>query len=319
VIILGFFACVAIATPWMGQRLREMLSFSLAESGSISINGDNILTMGSDLISYFVISASPFLLGLVGVGLVVGFAQVGWHPTLHPLTPNLGTLNPVQGVKRMVSANSLFELGKAFIKIGLVGTVAYLTVSGAVGKIFSLVMADPHDAVHSLKGVLLNLGFRVGLLMLILALVDYLFQRWQFEKRIRMTKAEVKEEQKQMEGDMLVKGRVRAMQRQILRRRMMQKVPDADVVITNPTHLAVALQYVPEHMFAPRVVAKGARLIAEKIKEIAREHDVPIVENKPLAQALYKGIEVGQEVPAELYSAVAEILAYVYRLRGKVT
>jgi flagellar biosynthetic protein FlhB len=302
----------------MGQRLRAMVSYSLAESGSISISGDNILTMAPDLIGYFLVSVSPFLLGLVGVGLAVGFAQVGWHPTLHPLTPNLGTLNIIQGFKKMLSGNAFFELIKAFIKIATIGTVAYLTVFGAVEEISSLVMADPRVAVKSLKSVLLTLGFRVGLVMLLLAFIDYLYQRWQFENRIRMTKAEVKEEQKQQEGDMLIKGRLKALQRQLFRRRMMQKVPEADVVITNPVHVAVALQYVPERMHAPRVLAKGARLLAEKIKEIAFEHDVPVVENKPLAQALYKGIEVGQEVPVDLYGAVAEVLAYVYRLKGKV-
>jgi len=316
-IILAFFSCVAVATPWMGERMRAMVSYSLGQSGLISVTGDNILALAPGLIQFFVVSTLPFLLGLVLVGLAVGFAQVGWHLTLKPLTPSLGALNPVEGFKKKLSGNAIVELVKALLKVGLIGSVAYLTVSGSVEKIFSLVMADPNVAVKSLKGVLLKLGFRVGLAMLLLAAADYLFQRWQFEKRIRMTKAEVKEEQKQMEGDTLVKGRIRTLQRQILRRRMMQKVPEADVVITNPVHLAVALQYLPDQMNAPRVVAKGARLLAEKIKEIAAEHNVPIVENKPLARALYKGIEIGQEVPAELYGAVAEVLAYVYRLRGR--
>jgi flagellar biosynthetic protein FlhB len=199
-----------------------------------------------------------------------------------------------------------------------VGLVAYGFLRSNVSSILVMIQTDFRSAIEGWAGLAMSLIFRVGATYLALALADYAYQRWQYMRSVRMSKEEVKEEMKQSEGDPILKGRIRQQQRRMARMRMMASVPKADVVITNPTHFAVAIQYDQMMMPAPKVLAKGAHLIAQRIVEIARENEIPVVQNVPLARALYRTVEIDQEIPPDLYMAMAEVLAYVYKMKGKM-
>jgi flagellar biosynthetic protein FlhB len=262
---------------------------------------------------------APMVVPLLVAGLVGNVLQVGFEFHVEPLAPKLSKLNPLAGAKRILSLRGLVEMAKSILKIGFVALIAWSVVSGYLTEFPTLVRRDIGSIWEFAHTAAFRIIFYVCLAMMVLAALDYGYQRWQHEKSLRMTKQEVKDERKQTEGDPQVKSRIRSLQRQAAYRRMMAEVPKADVVITNPTHLAVALRFDPAEMAAPRVVAKGADHLAERIRDIARAHDVPLVENKPLAQALYKLAEPGDAIPVDLYRAVAEVLAYVYRLKGRHT
>ncbi|MGD8959236.1 MAG: EscU/YscU/HrcU family type III secretion system export apparatus switch protein, partial [Desulfobacteraceae bacterium] len=211
----------------------------------------------------------------------------------------------------------LVELVKSLLKLGIIGGVGYLAVEGQSAGMLSLYDMSPNAITVFILGAALRLFLWVGVIMALVAALDYGFQRWKFEQDLKMTKQEVKEEAKQAEGDPQIKARIRSIQQQAARKRMMQALPQADVVVTNPTQLAVAIKYDPLSMGAPQVVAKGAGLVAARIRQLADGYGIPVVENKALARNLYKTVEPGREIPSELYRAVAELLAYVYRLKGK--
>lgn len=245
------------------------------------------------------------------------FLQVRGVVAWEALTPKPERLNPVEGFKHLFSLPSLVELVKSFLKLAIIGLVAYLVIHRDENRVLLLIGEPVENIAREIFDLSRTLVTKTLIALVALAVLDFLFQRWETERHLRMTRQELKEELKQTEGDPWVKARIRQIQRAMAQRRMMAEVPKADVVITNPQHLAVALKYELGEMPAPQIVAKGADLIAERIKEIAREHRVPIVENPPLARALYQ-VEIGEFVPAELYQAVAEVLAYVYKLKGKV-
>lgn len=258
---------------------------------------------------------APFFLAAVAIALVAAGSQVGFRFAPEAMQPKFEKLDLVKGAKRLFSKRSLFELVRDVFKLSVIGTVAYFAVSAEREGFLTLVDADMSAILTFTGWALFRVAIKIILALMVLAIGDFAFQRYDFEKSIRMSKHEVKEELKQHEGSPQMKSRVRQVQRELARMRMGQEVPKADVVVTNPTSLACALKYDPETMGAPILLAKGARIFADKIKDIAREHDVPIVENKPLARALYSSVEIGGTVPAELYKAVAEVLAYVYRLK----
>lgn len=259
----------------------------------------------------------PILL-IVGIAAFsISLAQVGFMVNEEALQFKPNRIDPIQGAKRIFSKRSLVELIKGLIKIAIVGYVSYWVIMPEIPRMILLSDASVSDILHYIGHMTFKVGLYTALAMLIMAIFDYLYQRWEHNQSIRMTKQEVREEHKQTEGDPQVRMRIRALQRETARRRMMDAVPEADVVITNPTHYAIAIKYDMDEMAAPKVVAKGQNLIAQKIKDIARESGVPVVENKPLAQALYKTVEIGHDIPEDLYRAVAEVLAYVFRLRGK--
>jgi flagellar biosynthesis protein FlhB len=241
-------------------------------------------------------------------GLLWASKRVGFH---------FDRLNPLKGLKRMFSSQGLVELIKALFKLLVVGWVAYSFLKSRAMDVLLLGQMDLVSAVGSWTSLGISLAMRVGAAYLTLALIDYAYQRYTVTKSLRMTKEEVKEDMKSSEGDPFIKARIRGQMRRMARMRMMQQVPKADVIITNPTHLAVAVRYNAQDMAAPVVVAKGADRVAERIKEIGRENRVPIVENKPVARALYGAVDIDQEIPPELYVALAEVLAYVYRMRGQ--
>lgn len=255
----------------------------------------------------------PLFAICMGAGLLVNYFQVGFIFSGEPLRPRLENINPVEGFKRIFSQRAVMELVKSLLKVLVTAALTYVVIRGDYVTLFYLPFITPGQIVQTIFGVVLKLAVIIVIAFLGIALMDYLFQKRQFEKRIRMSRFEVKEEFRQTEGDPLVRRRLRERQQQLARQRMMQAVPQATVVITNPTHLAVALQYAMGQDQAPRLVAKGADFLARRIVEVARQHGVPVVENPPVAQALYAGVEVDQEIPERLYRAVAEILAYVYR------
>lgn len=261
---------------------------------------------------------APIVLALLLAGLVVTVAQTGLLLTFEPLKPNLGRLNVVAGFGRLFARRTaLVDLAKALVKLLIVGFVVWKTVEDRLPLLVNLALVRVEAGLTQLAGVALEIFLKVVLALLVLAIIDYVIQRREHERSLRMTKQEVKEEHKQSEGDPTVKQRLKRQMRALAQRRMMQRVPRADVVITNPTHLAVALAYEPARALAPVVVAKGADSLAARIKEVARAHGVPVVENKPLAQALYRSVELDQQIPVALYQAVAEVLAFVYALKRR--
>jgi flagellar biosynthetic protein FlhB len=259
----------------------------------------------------------PFFALIIAAGISVNLAQVGFLWTGKPLMPRLSRLSPMKGAQRFFSPRSLVELAKSVLKLGVVGLVVYLAIRAEVHRILELSALSPSALLREIGSLAGLVSLKAAIVILLIALLDYAYTRYEHEKSLKMSKQEVKEEARQSEGDPQIKAKIRGLQIRAALRRMMRKVPQADVVITNPVHLAVALKYDGKKHRAPVVLAKGARLLAERIKEIAREHDIPIVENPPLAQALYYTVDVGQEIPIDLYRAVAEILAFVYRLKRK--
>jgi flagellar biosynthetic protein FlhB len=258
---------------------------------------------------------APFLLLIIVATFAGPFLLRGWLFSSKALMPKFSRLNPLTGIKRVVSVQGLVELIKSLVKVGLLGVVAVWLISANLDAIFSL-MREPLGLATQHLGDLVG---RVFLLasgaMLFIVVLDVPYQLWHHHKQLRMTKEELRQEAKESEGDPYIKGRIRARQREAARRRMMSEVPTADVVVTNPTHYAVALKYSEGTMRAPRVVAKGADAVAATIRELAAEHHVPLLEAPPLARALFRHAELGDEIPATLYAAVAEVLAYVFQLR----
>lgn len=301
----------ALATGMAGT-MREIF----AHAGSMRVTADGFQEIAMRAFVNVGIMIAPVGVGLFVIGLGTSVAQVGFVFSLEALQPKWEKLNPITGVKKvLISRRSTVELAKNLLKVTIVGGVAYAALESVIAESVNLMDSDVEAVLAFMAKASLGVGLKTGLAFLALAVLDYFYQKYEFEQDMRMTKQEVKEESKQLEGDPLIKSRIRGIQRRIAYKRMMQEVPKADVVVTNPTHLAVALKYDSGAMSAPKVVAKGADLIAQRIRAIAREHDIPVVEDKPLAQALYKSVDVGEEVPEKLFQAVAQLLAYIYRLR----
>ncbi len=309
---------VAAATLWMmsgwfmGRTLaltRDAFMPDVSHMHEPAMMVTRLVDLSADALFVF----APLFALLVLAALLPPFFLNAWVFAPNALVPDLNRLNPLSGLGRMFSWNSLMELGKAILKALLVGGVAVLLISSQREEIFGL-LAEPLEAGIAHAGQMLLFAFLILVLsLLIVVAADVPFQLWHYYHKLKMTKEEVKQEMKEMMGDPFVKGRIRSLQMQAARRRMMQAVPQADVIVTNPTHYAVALSY-KSGMAAPKVVAKGTGAIALKIRELAAEHGVPILEAPPLARALNKHAELDKEIPATLYNAVAEVLAYIYQL-----
>lgn len=264
-----------------------------------------------------VLMAAPFLVALFLVALVAQFMQVGWLWTLKPITPKFTRLNPLQGAKRLVGKSNITKMAVNFVKLSVVGTVAVSIASGNTEKLAQLPELELVAAFKVVGDMIEDLLIWILSILLVIGICDYFFQRWHRTQKLKMTKQEVKEEVKQMEGDLQAKARRLSMARSIVYQKMAESVKTADVVVTNPTHFAVALKYDAGKMAAPTVVAKGGDYMAFRIRQIARDAGVPIIEKPPLARGLYHGVDVGRAILPEYYQAVAEILAYVYRLKGR--
>jgi len=302
--------------PYFWPRLQKLVAEIWSRSGTIALTPGSACDLSLNIFTQTALLLAPVLLLVLVVGALSSIIQIGFLLTGKPLEPDLGKLNPVQGAKKFVSRRSAVEVVKSLAKVGLVGVVAFKTVYAEFGNSILLVDMPPSETMKFLGTTAALVLFKSCGVLVFLALFDYLFVRWEMEQKMKMTKQEQKEEYKESEGDPQLKARVRSLQQEMARKRMMSEVPKADVVVTNPTHLSVALKYDRATMDAPRVVAKGADHLAMRIREIAHENKVALVENKPVARALYK-LEIGQTVPEELFTAVAEILAYVYSLKAE--
>ena len=320
-LLLALFLTMRMFGPFVYRELVTTFQFFLQESlAEMSFdNSSDVMRLVTYAMWQIVKMVAPFFIVAMVIGVIGSVVQVGFMFTLQPLVPKFSKLNPLSGIKRMFSARSFFEMIKAVAKIGIVLWVAWGAISVELGTISNLMDLDLRSSVGYMLDLVLDVSLKVCFALMLIAALDFAFQYWQHEKEIRMSKQDIKEEYKQMEGSPEIKGRIRQKQREISMRRMMQEVPKADVVITNPTHLAVAVRYRPEDGDAPIVLAKGADFLAARIRESAKENGVRLVENKPLAQALYTQVEIGKPVPPELYKAVAEVLAFVYGIQGKTS
>lgn len=295
----------------------SMMRFSLSELsgpelGFLADHGRLVWSM-----TQFISIALPILLVALITGVAVNLAQVGFFVTTEPLTPNLERLNPISGFGRIFSKRSLVELLKSLAKMILVSLILWQGIQSYLPTFYNMMGQDVGVTGTIIIEAILDLAMRVALFQLVLAVFDYWFQRRSYEENIRMSRQDIRDEMKQTEGNPQTRARVRERQRSMSMNRMMQELPRADVVITNPTHFAVALAYRENEMQAPQVIAKGQDYMAQRIKAVAIEHRIMIVEDKPLAQSLYKSLEVGEYVTPEFYKAVAEVLAYVYRAHGR--
>ena len=314
-ILSGSLGVLFFGGSWMLERLISIMRGIYQRAGSLNMVPESMHTLFWDLFTNSIVILIPLMLVVMTAGVVGNVAQFGFLITGDKLTPDLAKLNPLTGIKKLFSLRSLVELAKSIIKLTIIGGVGYIVLRRYLDHIPDLMRLNVGGILGFICQVSFQLCLYTCMVLFLMAMLDFSYSKWQHHRDLKMTKQEVKDEHKQSEGDPSVKARIRSVQREMARRRMMEAVPEATVVITNPTHLAIALKY-EEGMHAPQVIAKGAGYVAQKIKDIAAENDIPQVENKPLARAIFKSAEIGDFIPAELYRAVAEILAYVYRLKG---
>ena len=312
--LLGFYFLGSYMSDNLLVIIRDLLG-GVATDELTETNACNLLL---SLLGQLGLALAPLMLMFLTAGIAGNVLQNRFLFTMEPLTPKFSKLDPIKGVTKLFSMQSLVEMFKSVAKIVIVGYVAYVTVKGEKENLLPLMMMEPVNILTYIGKVSFKICVRTLWVLVPLVALDYAFQRWNYNKSLKMTKQEVKDEFKHREGDPLIKGRIRSVQREMARRRMMEEVPEADVVITNPTELAIALRYDREAMSSPKVVAKGAGFVAKRIREIAVESRVPVVEDKPLARSLYKLVDIGQVIPPDMYKAVAEVLAYVYRLKNRI-
>jgi flagellar biosynthetic protein FlhB len=314
--LLGMLVVLNLAGGYMLDEIAKVARYAWGGLGTFSFSETEIRRQTLTFFLELGLVTAPMLLGAVVIGILANVLQFGFIFAPEALRLRFENLSPAHGLERMFSRRSAVELAKSLIKIAVIGVTAWLTVAGRVPTLMSLMDSDLTLFFGAVGSAATAVMLRVGLVMLGMSLLDFFYQRWEFEESLKMSKQEIKDEYRQMEGDPLIKSRIRKMQAEAARRRMFAELPKADVVITNPTHLAVALKYDGSSMDAPVVLAKGARLMAARIKAIAKENGIPVMENKPLARALYRSVPVGGQVPGAYFSAIAEILAYVYQAKG---
>lgn len=322
--LLALFIILRFVYGFMGETFSNTFQYVYNSIPNVARTYDGRLPIAyiSSLVIHAMLTllllCAPFFIVGFMVALICDFVQVGFKPTTKPLQPKFSKLDPISGMKKIFSSRKVFELAKSILKLGIMAIVIISFFSGRKESLFLLYDIPLKQAIGLMGNLIIDLGLRIAAAYMIIAFADLIYQRRKFNKDMMMTKQEVKDEFKNSEGNPEIKGAQKRRMMQASQRRMMQNLPKADVVITNPTHYAVAIKYDANEADAPMVVAKGADYLAQRIKDIARENDVEIVENKPLARMLYANVEVGELVPPELYKAVAEVLAYVYHLKGKV-
>jgi len=319
--LIAFFLALKIFISHMGNALMTIYHDDYSSISTIVAEGFNINTarvLIRNILLQVLKLAGPVFVAAYVIAVVTELAQVKWKPTGKTLQPKLNKLNPISGFKKIISKDKLVDLLKSLLKLSILLYIVYNTLQEKWGLILQFYNFTLPQAIKVIGTLIIDLGLKISICFLVMAFVDYFYQKKKFLKDMRMTKQEVKDEYKNTEGDPAIKGKIRQKMREVSRQRMMQAIPEADVVITNPTHFAVAVKYDKETSSAPVVIAKGADYVAAKIKEIARDNKVEIVENKPLARMLYFNVEIGDEIPQEMYQMVAEVLAYVYRLKNKI-
>jgi flagellar biosynthesis protein FlhB len=316
VLLAGMMTFVLFGT-FMYDRIQDMMitAFRLPVHNTLGVT--ELIHFAREMIQRFFAIMTPLAGMIVLAAVVANILQVGFMINAESLKPKFSKINPIKGFGRLFSKQSVMELLKSIFKLGIVGAVGYITIRGEMDNLHTVGYLPHEEILVYMFAATFKLFVRCALAMIVIVAIDYAFQKWQFEKKLKMSKKEVKDEHKESEGDPMIKSRIRSIQMQMARNRMMQNVPDADVVVTNPTHYAIALKYHGQSMGAPKVVAKGKGEIALKIKELAVAHQILMVENRSLAQTLYQMVEIDHEVPPLLYQAVAEVLAYVYKQKNR--
>lgn len=319
--LIALFLILKLFISYIGENLFYNFAANYKKIPDVideSIGGMSIrlatLAINNTIVVILKTLAPVLVIGFL-VALLSNILQVGWKVTTKPMKPKFSKLNPLNGFKRIFSKDALFELVKSIAKIGLILYVAYSAISDHRDELFLLYDIPLLQVILLVGDIVISAGLNISLVYMLVGIADWFYQKHKFKEDMKMTKQEVKDEYKNTEGNPEIKGRQRSKMREASQRRMMQELPNADVVITNPTHYAVAIRYDASQFSAPIVVAKGENYLAMKIREAAKEHQIEIVENKPLARMLYANVDVGEEVPPELYQAVAEVLAFVYSLK----
>ncbi len=318
-VILSVFLFLFFASSFLRDRFFNFFQHSFTHYFSIEqFDMHGAMAIYRELLIELAFILLPVMVIAVIAGIAGNLFQFGWLFTTEPLKFDLKKIDPIKGLKRMFSIRAIVELMKSVLKISFIGTVTFLIVWMNIDKVLSLAFKSAWDTLSTVARLTAMMGIAASFTLLFIAILDYFYQKYDYEKNLRMSKQDIKDEHKNTDGDPLIKSRIKQRQREMAMRRMMQEVPTADVVITNPTHYAIAIKYDDGNMDAPIVVAKGVDFIAQKIKMIAKEHDIVTVENRPLARALYDQVEVDEAVPEEFFKAIAEILAYVYRIQRKI-
>lgn len=303
----------------MREKIERMFTVAFRDYMTMSLSYETTtLIFGRLIMEGLLLLAPIFGLAFV-IAIIANYSQIGFLFTVEPLKLQFNKLDPIKGLGKLFQLRALIELLKSVLKLSIIGLVVFFTIWNEKEKFIQLANWPLIHTFSYTARLIMLLGIQIAAILLVLAAFDYMYQKYEYEKNLRMSKDEVKQEYKNMEGDPLIKGKIREKQRRMAMQRMMQDVPKADVVITNPTHFAVAIRYDPKQSEAPIVLAKGMDYIALKIRQVADEHGVIRMENKPLARALYNQVEIGQSIPADLFQAVAEVLAYVYKLKGKTS
>jgi len=315
-VLLAALISLSLFGSFMYNHIQIIMKGAFSLPSIHNFNIPEFLKFAQNIIGRLIILLSPLFAAIFITAILSNIMQVGFILSGESIIPKLSKIDPIKGFGRLFSKQAFMEFIKSLLKLSIVGGIAFHTVKGEMNNFVLLGDMELNSIFVYILKIFFKIFIRCSLAMIILVVIDYAFQRWEFEKRIKMTKQEVKDDFKKSEGDPLIKSRIKSIQMEMARKRMMQAVPEADVVITNPTHLAVALKYDSSTMNAPKLIAKGSRKIAEKIKDVASKHRIPILENKELARNLYSLVEVGQEIPPELYQTVAELLAYIYRLKS---
>jgi flagellar biosynthetic protein FlhB len=315
VVLMSSGAALWMMAGSLGQAMSDIMRGGLQFKPAIARDSAYVMAQLSNQFFDAALALTPFLLLVVVAAMASPLLLRGWLFSTKALAPKFNRLNPFSGIKRMFSSQGLIELVKSLAKVGLLGGVATWLIWSNVGAIYSLSLESTPNAIQHMADIVGRLFLLISGTMIFIVVIDLPYQLWSHYNKLKMSKEELRREAKESEGDPHLKARIRAQQREVARRRMMAEIPTADVVVTNPTHYAVALKYSEGRMGAPRVVAKGADAVAAKIRELAAEHKVPLLEAPPLARALFRHTELGDEIPATLYAAVAEVLAYVFQLR----
>lgn len=316
-ILLFSFMSFLMFGSYMKEKLMNMFRSILEKDLVMDVTMGNVQVLFANLVKQGLLILAPIFAIVIVIAILGNYGQIGFMFIGDPLMMKFSKINPIAGFKRIFSMRTVIEFLKSVVKMSIIGFVVYTTLMAEKDKMFGLGHAPVENTFTYIASVTLKLGIKIGAVLIVLAVFDFIYQKYEFEKSIRMSKQDIKDEYKKSEGDPHIKGKIRAKQRQMAMQRMMQEVPKADVIITNPTHFAVALKYDAKNMQAPTVIAKGTDYMALKIREIAKQNGVMTMENKPLARAIYAQVEIGEAIPAELFQAVAEVLAYVYKVKGR--
>ncbi|KAA0966500.1 flagellar biosynthesis protein FlhB [Sporosarcina sp. ANT_H38] len=319
ILLLAVFLFLFFAAGFMRDRFFVFFHQAFTEYIPIAnMDEDQAMLIYGEVLIQMAFLLLPVMLVAVVAGVGGNIFQFGLLLTGEPLKMDLKKIDPIKGLKRIFSIRAIIELMKSILKISFIGTTTTLILMANIDKVLGLAFKSPWDTLTTIGQLAALMGITAAFVLLFISILDFMYQKFDYEKNLRMSKQDIKTEHKNSEGDPMIKSRIKQLQREMSMRRMMQEVPHADVVITNPTHYAIALKYKDGDMDAPIVVAKGVDFVAQKIKLIATEHNIVMVENRPLARSLYDDVEIGGRIPEEFFKAIAEILAYVYRIQRKI-